>query len=132
MLYSRPQLRLLLVFAALFLAGLGVREWRAGFPDMADRLERFDREEALPPLLPPARGESRSVSSRAPAKVASVAGTTPSSEPRGAPPPPPATPDPRPLDLNRASAAELSRLPGVGAALAQRIVQERERRGRFE
>jgi len=39
--------------------------------------------------------------------------------------------DPRPLDINRASAAELARLPGVGPGLAQRIVQERERRGRF-
>jgi competence protein ComEA len=37
-----------------------------------------------------------------------------------------------PLDVNRADAAQLARLPGVGAGLAQRIVEERERRGRFE
>jgi len=40
--------------------------------------------------------------------------------------------DPRPLDINRASLDELSRLPGVGHGLAGRIVAERERRGRFE
>ena len=131
MLYSRLQLRLLLVLAALFLAGLGVREWRAGFPDTADRLERFDRAEPLAPLLPSPRAESRPVSSGAPAKATSMTGATPRPEPGGASPLP-ANQDPRPLDLNRATAAELSRLPGVGPGLAQRIVEERHRRGRFD
>ena len=35
------------------------------------------------------------------------------------------------LDLNRASAAELERLPGIGPALAERIVQWREEHGLF-
>lgn len=35
------------------------------------------------------------------------------------------------LNLNTASAAELSILPGLGPALAQRIVDDRERRGAF-
>lgn len=35
------------------------------------------------------------------------------------------------LDLNRASAAELESLPGVGPVLARRIVEERGRRGGF-
>jgi competence ComEA-like helix-hairpin-helix protein len=130
MLYSRPQLRMLLVLTALFLAGLGIREWRAGFPDTADRLERFDREEALAPLLPSSRSEGRPVSSGAPAKLGRMTGAVPRVDPpRTAPPSPP---DSAPLDLNRASVAELARLPGVGPGLAQRIVQERERRGRFE
>jgi competence ComEA-like helix-hairpin-helix protein len=125
MLYSRPQLRLLLLVATVFLAGLGVREWRAGAPDLTLRLERFDREtpEAplLPeppsaaPVLPPASSESKESASRA------------SAGPPAAPPP-----DPRPLDLNRATVAELARLPGVGPSLAQRIFDERERRGRFD
>ena len=46
--------------------------------------------------------------------------------------PPAPVADPRPLDLNRASADEISRLPGVGPSLARRIVEERDRRGRFE
>ena len=49
--------------------------------------------------------------------------------------PVPATPAPapiKPLDVNRAAAVELAALPGVGPGLAQRIVEERERRGRFD
>src|SRR5947207_14917032 len=63
MLYSRPQLKLLLALTATLLVGLGVREWRAGFPDAADRLERFDGDAPLAPLLPPPRPERRTASS---------------------------------------------------------------------
>lgn len=35
------------------------------------------------------------------------------------------------LDINRASSAELEKLPGIGAALARRIVEHRARYGRF-
>ena len=52
MLYTGPQLRVLSLLALTLLVGLGVREWRAGFPDAADRLEGFDREESPGPLLP--------------------------------------------------------------------------------
>ncbi len=126
MLYSRSQLRVLLVLAALFLAGLGVRQWRAGFPDAALRLERFDREpEPTGPLSardtadgPPASLPPPSIPARMPEGTARETPSTP--------------PDPRPLDLNRASLAELSRLPGVGPGLARRILEDRNRRGRFE
>ena len=37
----------------------------------------------------------------------------------------------RVVDVNRATAAELERLPQVGPALARRIVDDRQRRGRF-
>lgn len=53
-------------------------------------------------------------------------------------PAPPAPPPARPpklldatLDVNRASAVELMRLPGVGQRLAQRIVEVRESHGPF-
>jgi len=36
-----------------------------------------------------------------------------------------------PVDLNTATAAELEELPGVGPAIAEAILDERERRGRF-
>jgi competence ComEA-like helix-hairpin-helix protein len=39
---------------------------------------------------------------------------------------------PAPLDLNRATAAELERLPGVGPALAKRITAHRDSVGVFE
>lgn len=44
--------------------------------------------------------------------------------------PAPAVPD-GPVDVDRATAAELERLPGIGPALARRIVEERERGGPF-
>ena len=43
----------------------------------------------------------------------------------------PADPTRRPTDLNRASVAELDRLPGIGPVLARRIVEHRERHGAF-
>jgi competence ComEA-like helix-hairpin-helix protein len=130
-LYPGPQLRLLILLALTLLVGLGVREWRAGFPDAAERLERFDRDDETPllPDMTPAAGAP--VSPAAPAKRAgpsSAASPTPSSPPPAASPPPPA----EPLDVNHADVTALARLPGVGSGLAQRIVEERERRGRFD
>ncbi len=40
--------------------------------------------------------------------------------------------EPGPLDLNRATAAELEKLPGIGPALAARIVAWRETHGPFK
>jgi competence ComEA-like helix-hairpin-helix protein len=39
--------------------------------------------------------------------------------------------DPPPVSINEASREELERLPGIGPALAARIVEHRERFGRF-
>lgn len=117
MLYTRPQLRLLILLALTLLVGLGVREWRAGFPDAALRLERFDRDEPAAPLVGDTPGT--------PTPPATARATSPA----------PAVPAPapiKPLDVNRAAAVELAALPGVGPGLAQRIVEERERRGRFD
>ena len=147
MLYSRPQLRLLLLMAASLLLGLAVREWRAGFPDLAERLERFDREEPATPL-PPVPLRDPTPSRRGPAPGTSGAGggearpapaATPHMRPVTSRPRPAATTepaadpaDPRPLDLNSASLEQIARLPGVGPGLARRILEERERRGRFD
>jgi len=127
--YSRPQLKLLLVLAATLLVGLGVREWRAGFPESAERLERFDREEPAAPLLPPPRPERRPSPPAKAARTERVNGAM-AREAEGAAPA--AAAEARPLDLNRASVSELARLPGVGPGLAGRILAERERRGRFD
>ena len=125
-LYTAPQLRVLGLLALTLLVGLGVREWRAGFPDAAHRLESFDREDAPGPLLPEAP-------SSPPARPLPVDPGSPAAPPPASSRPESgAAPPPEPLDVNRADAAQLARLPGVGPGLAQRIVEERERRGRFE
>jgi competence ComEA-like helix-hairpin-helix protein len=125
--YTRAQLGWLFVLAALFLVGLGVKQWRAGFPDAARWLDHFDREESSPvprpaPQDPPpvAGGGAASTDGRLARPDARVGAARP------------ADADPRPLDINRATTAELARLPGVGPGLAQRIVDERERRGPFD
>ena len=101
-LYTRQQLVLLLSLAAAAGGGLAVREWRAAYPEQAERLERLDR---TPLGAPDPRREARS--------------------PRGA-----ATSE-QPIDLNRATTDDLTSLPGVSPALASRIVQARETAGRF-
>ena len=128
MLYSRPQLKLLLVLAVTLLAGFGVREWRAGFPGMTDRLEHFDRDEPAAPLIAaPAQERRPPAGPSVTPSAAAATGPTLAVRPAG-----PTPTDPRPLDINRASLDELARLPGVGQSLAGRILAERERRGRFE
>ncbi len=131
MFYSGPQLKLLLALTATLLIGLGVREWRAGFPDLAERLERFDREDAAALLPPPTAGPEQRPA-RFDKPVANRPVDAPSRQEERAAPAAAAPADPRPLDINRATAAELARLPGVGPGLADRILAERERRGRFD
>ena len=129
--YPGPQLRLLILLALTLLLGLGVREWRAGFPDAAERLERFDREDpASLPLEPAPVPSVPAASPPAAARRAGPAGASPVPSTASTPPAP--SPPAEPLDVNQADAAALARLPGVGAGLAQRIVEERERRGRFD
>ena len=138
MLYSRPQLSLLLLVGAALLAGLAVREWRAGFPEAAARLESFDRIDAgaapgPTPLTAPARPARAPRPPRMTPLPAAAARTAPErAAPERAPKQDQEPADPRPLDLNEATAEQLARLPGVGPGLARRIVEERQRRGRFE
>jgi competence protein ComEA len=133
-LYTRSQLLLLLALLAAAGVGLGVKHWRAAHPALADRLEQLDREIASSQSVNP---DDREV--RPPGETAG-----PSSGRRGEPDsrpsararapkrqaPPPDQPGP-PLDLNRATPADLMQLPGVGPVLARRIVETRESAGRF-
>lgn len=101
-LYTRHQLLLLLALLGAGGIGLAIRHWRAAHPEVVTRLERFDLDE----------------------RSGDVARAFARPGPRGLKPVP-ATGDP-PLDLNRATADELARLPGVGASLAARIVAARQ------
>ena len=131
--YSRPQLKLLVLLAAILLAGLGVREWRADFPDAAERLERFDREDPPPPIPPAPRPRATARWSPARVEAAPPARALPSPRARiSAPPAAAPAVDPRPLDINHATVEQIARLPGVGPSLARRIVDERDRIGRFD
>jgi competence protein ComEA len=137
--YTRPQLALLLALLTAAAVGIGVGRWRAAHPDAVERLETFDRE-----VAPTARPASNGTSTAPPAstshaiKSAPPANETPPhasgerrSRRRAVPSPSPdASPAP-PLDVNRASEADLVQLPGVGRVLAGRILAAREAAGRF-
>src|SRR5262245_9101981 len=113
--YSRHQLLVIVILVAAFGGGLAVDRWRRAHPEAVERLELFDREQ-----FAPASPEGR-------------AGPISTSAPPGGPASP-ARPLKRlpesaaPLvDLNRATHAELTTLPGIGPALATRIVEARDR-----
>lgn len=110
MLYRRRELGLLLVLAASLGVGLAVREFRSGFPDLAERLENLDADAQIAGTVP----ASPAVVPARPQKLSEAQAT------RGGR-----------LDLNRATADELRRLPGIGPGLAGQIVRARERQGRF-
>ena len=96
-LYSRRQLLLILLLTGAAGAGLVVDHWRRARPDLSERLEALDRAERRD-VAPP---------SRAPARRPRASGSV------------------APLDVNHATETELAGLPGVGPALASRIVAAR-------
>jgi competence ComEA-like helix-hairpin-helix protein len=101
------------VIAALLL-GQGFREWRRAhaesFQEIVRELTEHDSSSRPLRAVPEA-------SAREPA-------ASPSRRPREAPV--------GRIDVNRAGETELMRLPGIGAALAARIVAERERAGAYD
>jgi competence protein ComEA len=97
-LYTPHQLRLLLILTVAAGAGLAVDHWRRARPELVERLEALDRARRPDAIAAPAlASRSRPHPARSPA----------------------------PLDVNRASEGELGALPGVGPALAARIVAAR-------
>ncbi len=97
-------------------------------PEGLNRALRL-RDEAQ--IVVPRRGEPTATPPRA---SAAPGGAVPGGAASAtlASPRPQATPNPTgPLDINRASAAELERLPGVGPKLAQTIVEHRAAHGLF-
>jgi competence protein ComEA len=96
-----------LVAVALLLLGAARDLWRA---------------RVAPPIAPPPAAAARPWPD--PGGVDSAA-------PAGPAPPDTATRPARALDLNRAGAAELEALPGVGPVLAARILEQRRRYGPF-
>jgi competence protein ComEA len=114
--------RALLFVAAVAALGLGVRGCRvlrAPEAPQSDR-EALARQIAVVDSALTSGGRRRSAASATPQATAPGSGrATPPAAPAG------------PVDLDRASAAELDALPGIGPALAARIVADREANGAF-
>ena len=116
---QKPRWNWVITLAAAFLAfclGFGVSRWTQHTDGVTVRT-------------------ARAVSAQAESAQPSVPATAaPTEEPKEAPTEAPTQPptEPGPLDLNHATAQELTTLPGIGEVLAQRIVDYREAHGPFQ
>jgi len=132
--YTRRQLVIVVSLVAGGAAGLAIDQWRHANPDVVAYLETFDRAPAT--VVEPV---TRRLSARAqdaphasaPAPAREARGLASSARDGGRARPAARADDATPLDVNLASAEELERLPGVGPALAARIIDVRAREGPF-
>lgn len=116
--------------ALLLALGAADELWRATHPRMAPApsgLEGSSRSSAMPSLA---------VGPEAPGLASTTEGSSPSSSARSRGADPGVSTRTTPaidvvIDLNRANAAELDCLPGIGPVLARRIIDYRTRHGRF-
>ena len=122
--YTGRQLVMFIVIAAIGAAGIGIDRWRHANPDVVSYLETLDRA----PTTPTTEAMARGAPARGPQSMPSSALAS-----RGVARRDRARPrvDDAVIDVNLASAAELERVPGVGPALAARIVDARARDGPF-
>ena len=130
-LYTRRQIVVLLILLTIAGLGLAIGHWRRARPDVTDYLEQLDRTLTPASSLAAPRSEdgAPSAPSPEPAPRRSRRGTAPSESPRPRSAPTDVPSDT--IDLNRATTDELTRLPGVGPALARRIVDLRAAEGPF-
>jgi competence protein ComEA len=133
-LYTPRQLLLVLLIVGAAGAGLAIDHVRRARPDLVERLERLDRAEPAAPRSSPATptAEAPSAPRVVPGPARDADRDPPSGDRatdrrsdgvrarRGR-----ALPSAEPIDINRADEPELVRLPGVGPALAARIIAAR-------
>lgn len=117
---ATPSERKALWFLAIVaLSGSSVRMWRASRPAESEAVAALDRQLG--------RVDSVRANPR-PRRGASKAGR-PRAQTRGAPQP--ASGIAMPIDLDRADSATIESLPGIGPALAARIIANRDSAGPF-
>ena len=125
---TAPEFRAVLAFTGLLIAGSVVEHWRTRAapvdPAVYEASDAYFRERAAMAGL---------AARAAPAPMVADSTADPSrlevAEPVEMLPAPP--PDDGPVDVNSADARTLQRLPGIGPALADRIVTFRKRNGPF-
>jgi DNA uptake protein ComE-like DNA-binding protein len=119
--YSRRQILFVLLVVGAAGAGIVVDQWRRARPEVVERLEQVDRAQNAS-VTGAVTSEGGVAADRRPwhrraahgaADGARAAARRKTREAAG------------PVDVNRASVPELERLPGIGPALAARIVQAR-------
>jgi len=121
--YRRQELVVVGLIALGVLGGFAVETWRHRAPGVLEGLEAERPRFPAPAPSPRPR----------PAREPRSARPRPAGERRRAPPRDPAPPGAGPLDLNRATADDLIRLPGIGPRLAARVLAQRDARGgRFD
>jgi len=124
---TAPEFRAAVAFAGLLLAGSAVEHWRARAvpidPVIYEESDAYFRERAVMAGLGPVAVPD---SSETPDPDSSATPLPVTDADEGLP-----APKPGPLDMNSAGAPELERLPGIGPALARRIVAFRDRNGPF-
>ncbi len=131
---TAPEFRAVLVFAGLLVTGSVVDYWRTRAapvdPAVYEESEAYFRERAaMAGLLGTSVPESTAAdSTETPPGTGRVQAAS-RSGPVGEPPVP--RPDQGPVDVNSADSGSLQGLPGIGPALADRIVTFRERNGPF-
>jgi len=128
-LYTRRQLVVLLILLALAGLGLAVGHWRRARPEAVDYLEGLDRAPGSSVTAPRSGDGAPTPTSAEPEPPRSRRRKEPRESERL--PSGPSDAPSEPIDLNRATTVELSRLPGIGPALARRIVDTRDADGPF-
>jgi competence protein ComEA len=110
---TQGERRALVFLAAVALLGAGTRVWRAQHAavDTSGITRQLEAVDGL--------AGRRPIKSR----------KTPAAQPADVSPRQPV--DRQPVDLDVAPAAEIEKLPGIGPALAKRIIKDREERGPF-
>ena len=112
--FTRNELTALIVLSTVFLAGSAIKLWMpAGIENPKHRSFSYAALDSQFFALSRAPRETTATARhQAPRKSTSL-------------------PAPRSIDVNSASAADLQMLPGIGPAIARRIIAYREEHGRF-